>query len=289
MENLINKFLKYVEAREKYSNNTLVNYRIVYKQFMEFWEKDITKVSLIDIEDFIIYLKNKNPNIKKATINLKISALYSLFEYLRTREYINKNPTDGIERITPPQKEKVTLTRIEINRMIHYAHCKRDKAIIALFFAGGFRISELRNLNISDICELPQGINEEGKMIHIREAKNYKERFVFISQKYFKYVEEYLKERNDDISTLFISNRKKRIHVDTVRKMIEKLSKELNIDKKITPHVLRKSFATYLNDKGILLPLISENLGHSSTSTSQRFYVEDNKTQRGELTLKAFK
>ncbi|MFW6008266.1 MAG: tyrosine-type recombinase/integrase [archaeon] len=291
MQKLIKSFFEEAEILGKYSEHTIKNYKVTYNQFQKYLNS-INKSWLEvepkkDVMGFLSMLKEKNKGLSKATINAKLGALKSLYLYFEGEGYIDFDPTKGITRVAPDKKIKSRLTRREVNSLINHAHCKRDKAIIALLYASGLRISELTALNKDDIYEVSEEINVKGVEIQTY-GKGRKERRIFIPQRYIKYTFDYLAERKDNLDALFISNRGKRIHPDTIRKNIDKLLEEVNIDKNVTPHTFRRSYATYLLNKGVPMSLISENLGHSGEMVTHQSYADYTDKTRSEATAKAF-
>lgn len=275
---LINDFIKYTETFDKYSKNTLIAYKTTYRQFTDYLNKKLTEVKIEDIEGFIGYLKNKNGGeISKATINLKLGALSSLFQYLKNRENsVDSDPTEGIDRQTPPQEIKDVLSRREVNSMISKVFWVRDKAIISLLFVSGMRISELIKLNKQDVTDTYNDENNlKGVKIHIKDAKNYKDRLIYVSERYYQYTRKYLSSRDNEHSALFISKQDNRPTSNTIRNILTKAADKANIDKNVTPHALRRSCATYLYNIAHLTPNeIKEHLGHSSVETTLKNYIK---------------
>lgn len=287
--NYIEKFVESCKTFNRYSDDTLKNYQVAFRQFNKFINKSLKEITRSDIEGFINHLSEVNGGITINTINVKLSALDSLFEYLKEDNIINKNPTKNIKRGTPKKKEWSGLTENEIQTIINQADKIRDKAILSLLFASACRVSEFVNLNITDIYELPDNIEKEGIKLHIRNGKGNKERFVFIPQKYFKYTHEYIKSRTDDNNeALFLSNRNKRIHQDTVRYIISHNRKKAGIERKITPHTFRKSCLTHLINNGVDIVTVSKHAGHSDVAVTDRHYTKLADEIRANATLDAF-
>jgi|GEM_PF-3125195 integrase/recombinase XerD len=288
---LVDKFTRHVETFNKYSDNTLIAYETTYKQFNEYLDKQLTEVDIEDTERFIAYLKKNNGGkLSKSTINLKLGALRSLYQYLMARGYVDSDPTKGIDRQSPPKKIKDVLTRREINSMISKVLWIRDKSIISLLFASGMRISELIKLNKDDISDvLDKKDNLQGVKIHIKNAKNYKDRIIYVSERYYQYTRKYLMTRNNDYSALYISKQNNRPTSNTIRNVLTKAADKANIDKNVTPHCMRRSCATYLYNIAHLTPNeIKEQLGHSSVETTLQNYIKVYDDSNKDKVLDAF-
>lgn len=290
---LVKKFIKSCERQDRYSENTMKNYQVVYGQFTRFLDtidKQITDVTREEIECFIEYLREKNGGkITTNTVNLKLGALESLYDYLLDLDFVPKNPVTNIRRKVPDVENVVALTEKEVNKLINAAETERDKAILSLLFVSGCRISELVNINRDDIYELPPEISKkDGVQIHIRHSKNYQDRVIVVPRLYFRKVSIYLRDREDDLKPLFLSSRNKRIHPDTIRYIIEKAIKKAKIKKKVTPHTFRKTCLTYLINKGVDILTVSKHAGHSNVGITDTHYTKAALKMRAQKTLSAF-
>lgn len=288
---LIDKFINNANTFNEYSENTLIAYKTTYRQFVEYLDKELTDVNIEDVEGFIAHLKQNNGGeISKSTINLKLGALRSLYQYLKTRDYVDNDPTEGINRQTPPKEIKDVLRRREVNSMISKVLWVRDKAIISLLFVSGMRISELLKLDKTDVTDTYNDKNNlKGVKIHIRDAKNYKDRVIYVSERYYQYTRKYLESRDDDHSSLFISRQGNVPTSNTIRNILTKAANKANIDKNVTPHCMRRSCATYLYNIAHLTPNeIKEHLGHSSIETTLQNYIKVYDTSNKNKMLDAF-
>ncbi|MGM0410089.1 MAG: tyrosine-type recombinase/integrase [Bacillota bacterium] len=280
MEKYIKDFINDAKTFNLYSDNTIKSYSVAYKQFNRRFDFDISNITRQNIKNFI----NGLQPISQATLNLKISALSAFFDFLVEKGVIENNPTENIKLKAPKITENQPLTQKDIDLLIDKVNTRntiRDRAILALLFASGMRINELTNLNKENIK-----IENGNSIIKIKNAKNDKERIVFIPQKYYSYLDMYLSLRNDNKKAIFISERGSRINDDTIRKMIKNITKEF--DKNVTPHDFRKAYATFLLNKDIPMSIISDNLGHSDSRVTEKIYAKYSKSNRAEKTLGAF-
>ena len=285
MGNVIQKFFNYCQTYDKYTDNTLRAYKMVYRQIQEITGKDILDISNEDIEYFIQRLREINNGISINTINLKINALSTLFEFLLSRDYIDKNPTEHIELATPEQREIIILTKDEIDDIINACTKIRNKAIIGFMFATAVRISELSNINKEDIYPLE---DSEGFGVHIVQGKGRKDRQVFISGIYLDYLLQYLDTREDNNSALFISEQNNRLHPNSIRYLLKSRAKKAGIDKKVTPHTIRRSGISYLLSVGVDIYTVSQVAGHSSVETTDRFYSKISNKEKAKRVMGFF-
>ncbi|MFW6281670.1 MAG: tyrosine-type recombinase/integrase [bacterium] len=285
----IKQFNDTARSFNRYSEKTLDNYNVTYRQFQEYLDKDLIDVNRMDLESFINYLREKNGGkLSNSTINTKLSALDTLYQYLFKNDIIENNPVKKIERAKIEDKQLTVLDKTDIDKMINNCDNKRDKAIIAFMFTTGCRISEVVNADKTDIYQLPPSVDAEGMRFHVRSGKGSKDRMVFIPMNYFRYIHNYLEEREDDIPALFISNRQQRIHKDTISYTLNKSKKKSDIRRPITPHTLRRTSATYLINNDVDILAVSKQLGHSDVSTTDRGYVKYADKKRAENTLSAW-
>lgn len=272
----IDLFLKYCSDEKAYSENTIIAYNHTLLDFIDYFENDygfipeITKLKANDIRPFLGYLDDKG--FKKNSLRLKLSAIKSLFKFLRKKGYLEINPTTSI---SSPKKEKKLpsfLTKNEINNLILGFEEKendefdtRDKALIELIYSGGFRISEVLNLKVNEV----NFTNNTLKVL----GKGKKERIVPIGQSAQIAIKEYLKVRgliaNTGETSLFVNTKGKALSANSAYFIINRKMKGVTETKQKSPHTLRHSFATHLLDNGADINSVSEMLGHSSLSTTQ--------------------
>jgi len=207
-----------------------------------------------------------------ATILRKLSSLRSYYKYLLTQRLIKKDPTTNLQ---PPKNERKipsALTFYEATRLLSQPRGKdfkslRDKAMLELLYATGIRVSELIALNLEDINI------KIGWLKCIGQAS--RERIIPISSAAIHHLENYLKEaRNKQVQdksemALFVNVHGKRMTRQGFWKIIKQYKESANIDKEITPHTLRHSFAVHLMESGADIRSVQEMLGHSDLSTTQ--------------------
>jgi site-specific recombinase XerD len=168
---------------------------------------------------------------------------------------------------TPP---RTFLEPFEIELLIAAATNPRDKAIIACTFLSGCRISEILNLDRTDFSKY---IDNEGRQAVMVRGKNGKYRDVLFNETARMYLENYFETRHDSYRELFISGQNRRITVSRVEQIIHECSRRAGLEKRVTPHILRHSFATDLLNNEASLYEVSKSMGHANISTTANIYA----------------
>lgn len=280
LDNLIEKFHYYLLLERKISKISSEFYLSDTKEFLSWLKKDLSDISEEDIKKFIRHLATKKRN--STTIARKISSLRSFFYFLNKEGMISKNLIEDID--TPKIKRKLpqVLTISEVEKLLNSLETKKDKetirarAMFELLYATGMRVSELLNLKINDL-------NLEEGFVRII-GKREKERIVPIGEPAVLAIKEYLNLvrpfllNKKDISNpyLFLNQRGKKLSRMGFWKILRKYVKLAGIEKKITPHTFRHTFATHLLEGGANLRIVQELLGHANISTTQ-IYTKLNK------------
>ncbi|HKL23427.1 MAG TPA: site-specific tyrosine recombinase/integron integrase [Candidatus Nanoarchaeia archaeon] len=260
----LNQFVQYLEVERNYSNNTIKSYKNDLKEFFDYSEKNLKDLKNRDIRLFIEYLYDIDR--KRTTINRKISVLRTYFKFLRREELLDENPMEEILSAKNNKKLPDFLTINEINDLINSIGEEnlldlRNKTILELLYATGLRVEELVNLKKNDI-------NFGNKYLKVK-GKGNKERSVPITDIALKKLNKYLKRRKYENERIFLSKNGNPLSQRDIRRILKKLIKKMALDKNITPHTIRHSFATHLLERGADLRLVQELLGHSSISTTQ--------------------
>ncbi len=266
----LDSYIDFLTYQKSYSEETIKSYYEDLTEFITFSEEEginLLKVKNEDIRKFLIKLDDKNN--KASTISRKISSLKGFYKYLLNREHIKKNP---FSLIKSPKKEK-RLPRFfyynEIEELfssvdISTSLGKRNLAILEVLYATGVRVSELVNIKVLDINE------DEIKVL----GKGNKERIVRLGEYARDSIDSYLNNGYDSLNTtnseyLFINKNGKKLTTRGVRYILDQLINNTTLNKKISPHMLRHSFATHLLNEGCDILSVQELLGHESlTATS---------------------
>ena len=271
----ISDYLTYLEMERGLSKNTILAYQSDLADFFEF----LGEVNLEDIKrkDFSLFTKHlARNNLTPSTITRKIASLKGFFKYLSFKRIIKTNPSNALNSPKLPKKLPKVLTVTEVDKILQENLSDRDYAIIELLYSAGVRVSELTELELKNI-DLAQ------KTVKIF-GKGSKERIVPIGQRCCDCIRKYLKKRElialkyNSKPFLFLEEDGKKITRQKVYKIIHALGN--GIDKNISPHTLRHSFATHLLERGADLRVVQELLGHSSIVTTQLYTHISKKTLR---------
>ena len=280
----LEKFIYYEEVILGKSYNTIKSYKKDILQFIEYIDKnegikDFDEVEIITFRSFIAYLNsdsNENDeksssSVGKRSINRKISALRTFFKYLNEQEIVKNNK---VGYISMPKFEKglpTVLNKDDIDKIRAVINTDKitgvsHRLIVELLYSSGIRASELIDMS-------EHMINMSEREIRVI-GKGNKERITFFSQNAEKWLKHYidLKKRdykNYDSSVIFVNSRGEKLNSRSLRRLITDYAKKADINKEVTPHVFRHSFATTLLNKGVDIRYLQELLGHSSISTTQ--------------------
>ncbi|WP_051178571.1 tyrosine recombinase XerC [Thermodesulfovibrio thiophilus] len=273
IKSYINDFLNYISLQKGDSPHTLRAYRSDLEEFFNFVKVEPEKVEPILIRGFLSeqLLKGKT----KTTVARKLSTLRSFFLYLYSEGIIDINPARVVSSVKIKRALPKFLTVDDAFRLVESPSedkfsAYRDRAILEILYGSGIRVSELCGLNLDDL-----DLKEE--LIKVR-GKGNKERIVPIGNKAKEILKKYLAIRQIlrikkklvvDETPLFINNRGNRLSTRHVRRIIDKHARAIGLIEKISPHVLRHTFASHLLMEGADLRVIQELLGHSSLSTTQ--------------------
>ena len=266
----ISQYLEYLEIERGLAENTILAYRSDLYSLNEFFiENNILEITEITRIKLNLYIKNLyDKKYTPRSIAREIATIKGFFKWLDINEMIGHNPSLAIEQPKLPKRLPKVLTMKEINSLLEKDMTKLDKAILELLYAGGLRVSELTNIQV-------QNIDLNAKFLRCI-GKGSKERIVPIGKKACNAVSNYIKERNYIIQKYnlktkfcFIKENGKKITRQDVYLFINNLGKNLNKD--ISPHTIRHSFATHLLENGADLRVVQELLGHSDVSTTQLY------------------
>lgn len=301
---LIQDFLQYCEVDKNLSQGTVKMYHFYLREFYV-WLTDVQNSDVVSykmvtqdaVRDFRVYLNRKETyfhkgsnTLKRNTQNRYLTALRSFLRYLIVdRGFEDALPPDKVLLGKPDPRVPKFLTLDQIEDLLKQQDLSkksgiRDKAILELLFSTGMRISELTNLNKSDMTS---------QILDRREftivGKGNKVRTVYLSKEAVVWLKKYLATRKDDFKPLFVRYSGKamdpedvdgeslRLTPRSVQRMVKKYARMAGISIDVTPHVLRHSFATDLLMAGADLRSVQELLGHSDVSTTQIYTHVTNK------------
>jgi site-specific recombinase XerD len=272
------EFLEYIEIERGRAVKTVENYDHYLTRFFDWGDiREAADITESKVREFRMWL-NRQPgtnkdSMKRRTQNYYLIALRAYLKYLRKRDIHSLSP-EKIELAKVPERHLDLMSSTELDRLLKATdgddeRSMRDKAILELLFSTGLRVSEL--------CSLDSDLDLSRDDFSVR-GKGDKVRVVFLSGAAKDAVRAYLKVRTDMEPALFVSaartkETKKRIPTRLTPRSIELLIKtyaaKAGITKKVTPHVMRHSFATDLLNNGADIRSVQALLGHASISTTQ--------------------
>jgi len=273
MEDLVLKFLTFLEKDKRLSLNTLQSYRRDIEQYITYLSEmkihNIANTNKTTVIAYLLHLQKKGR--ATSTISRNLASIRSFYQYLTKNGIISSDPTEELESPKVEKKLPQILSTKEVELLLEQPKCDdlkgyRDKAMLELLYATGIRVSELICLNVSDV-------NIE--MGFIKCNKGTRERMIPIGSVSIQALNEYLtKSRNlliqkSDEKALFVNVNGKRLTRQGFWKIIKQYKNQAKINKDITPHTLRHSFAAHLLENGADLRSIQEMLGHSDISSTQ--------------------
>jgi len=269
----LEKFKNYLANEKKASNNTLSSYLRDIRQFGSYLsahtEETFDSATEADLANYVAWLRSAGKSV--ATVSRSIASLKSFYGYLLTQDLVETNPAMKLVPDKSEHKLPQILTSKEVELLLEQPECVdmkgyRDRAMLELLYATGIRVSELISMDASDV-NLSAGI--------VRCRSREKERAIPLYPAAIKALTEYIEFiRPQMISTpdepsLFVNVSGERMSRQGFWKLIRHYQAKAKIEKTITPHTLRHSFAAHLLENGADLHSIQEMLGHADISSTQ--------------------
>jgi integrase/recombinase XerC len=274
MQNFFNKYISYLQAERNASPYTVRNYTTDLMDFFRFLrEREIVSLNEVDrhvVRGYLSWLLERG--IAKASIARKASAIRSFYRYLVSEGMLPENPLDGV---SSPKLDKrlpsfltVDETRLLLESLdLTMAEGKRDLAFLELLYASGLRVSELVQLDLTQVDLASREVRVWGK--------GAKERQVLMGRPAAQALEVYLSEGRPELlgnkksKALFLSRYGRRLTTRRVQQLLDSYAARAGIGKKVHPHMLRHTFATHLLDGGADLRVVQELLGHARLSSTE--------------------
>ena len=271
----VEDYLRYSQVERGLSNNTITAYRQDLTSFICFLQKEnLTSwpTQAVDIDAFLAEQRDQ----KKATSSISrlITSLRKFYQWLVRQNIQKLNPMLEIDSPKKHRTLPVALTVNEVNNLLEQPDTKkklglRDRALLETLYATGIRVSELINLKFTDL-------HEELKLVKIF-GKGSKERLIPISEVALSWIDSYKEKVRDPLilkigkntDFVFLNSRGSSLTRQAVWQIIKHYCKMAGIQKNVTPHTLRHTFATHLLENGADLRVVQEILGHSDISTTQ--------------------
>lgn len=282
-QSYIKEYQNYLRLERGLSKNTIENYTFDVEKLVLFLSQKEIKVSPIHISEETLqqFIYEMASQVNPRSQSRLISGLKSFFNYLIFEDYRKDTPLELIEVPKTGRKLPDTLSTDEIDELIaaidlSASEGERNKAMLETLYSCGLRVSELVSLKISDL------FFEEG-FIKIT-GKGNKQRFVPVGKTTIKYITQYVNQmrvhypiQKNFEDTLFLNRRGRQLTRAMVFTIIKNLAIKINLNKTISPHTFRHSFATHLLENGADLRSIQLMLGHESITTTEVYMHLDRK------------
>tara|TARA_B100000780_G_scaffold245173_1_gene189105 strand:+ start:2431 stop:3324 length:894 start_codon:yes stop_codon:yes gene_type:complete len=287
-DNLINEFKYYLKVERSLSNNTIEAYVRDVNKLSQFSTADNIKLKNVSRQIIQLFIADLNKQSISARSQARIiSSIKSFFKYLIMEDYIENDPSKLIQNPKIGLKLPDVLTINEIDSIISLIDLsskqgERNRTIIETLYSCGLRVSELINLKISDVKFIEKYIKVTGK--------GNKERLAPIGSKCLKYLSIYINEVRIHINIkkghqdiIFLNNRGSKLSREMIFTIVKALVKKSTINKNVSPHTFRHSFATHLIEGGADLRAVQEMLGHESITTTEIYTHLDKDYLRSNL------
>ncbi len=268
--NELNEFINYLRIEKRLSENTINSYNLDILKFYSFNKNKITNLNEEDISKYITYL---NKNKEATSINRNITSLKQFFKFLVKENIYQNNIIKNFHSLKTPRKLPKFLTVEEINKLLDFElktnYDYRNKAMLELMYASGLRVNEILSLELNSV--------DMNNCIVRTYTKGRKERIVPIGELALKYLSIYINEHRSSLlnkkskltNILFLNNHGKIITRSGFNKILRNIKTIQGIDKYLSPHVLRHSFATHLIENGADIRTVQELLGHENIETTE--------------------
>lgn len=264
----------YLEALkvEGRSEKTIKMYRYIIKRFMKFIKVPVFQVSVFDIRKYLSMEKERG--ISSGTLDWYRQIFRTYFGWMYKEGIIKKNPVFSIGVIKSKKKVRDIFSSVDMELMKNACKQVRDVAIITFLNSTGCRVSEMVNLNITDV----NTDTLECKVL----GKGNKERIVYMDPVAAMFLSKYLSERNDDNEALFTNRYKNRFQDNGIRKMLKEIERISGVSN-VHPHKFRRTLATNLIRKGMSIEKVKTILGHDKIETTMEYIVLDNNDIKNEF------
>lgn len=270
MKIIIDEFIEGLREK-KATENTLASYERDVTKFSDYFEKKGKQVFSLnndDMNEYVEYLRENNKS--NSTISRNIASIKAFYKYLLSKGLSENNIAVSVESPKVDRKEPIVLTSNEIEKLISQPDVKelkgqRDKIMLQILYATGIRVTELISLRLEDV-------NLNGGYIKVKKKSS--ERHIPLGNLALKGLKEYIDKvrplliKTEDEKTLFINTNGKKMTRQGYWKILKQYKDAANIDKDITPHTIRHSFAVHMLQNGAEIKTVQELLGHTDVAST---------------------
>ena len=270
MELIIQDFIEYLKSRQV-SKNTLVSYERDIDQLVSHLEqidKKMIDATSEDLQNYVVYMQTIGKS--NATISRSVASIKAFYKYLVKNKIIEENIAEELVAPKVEKKELTILTPKEVECLLEQPSSsdlkgQRDKAMLEVLYATGIRVTELISIKVSDV-NLHSG--------YIKVKKKNKERTIPIGNVALKCLSEYIENvrplliKTEEEETLFINANGQKMTRQGFWKILKQYKEQAKIEKDLTPHTIRHSFAVHLLQNGAEVKMVQEILGHTDVAST---------------------
>lgn len=258
-DELIERFIRHKKL-VGLKDTSLTGYVNEVKALQKYIDKGFCDITTADIKDYLATVVAER-HIAGTTLQTKIRYISSFFDFLANEEYIERNPTDKIERVMVEKKIKRAFSESDIEALREACNNKRDRAFIEFLYSTGTRVSEALSLDVKDV-----NFSESEVIVF---GKGHKERVVYLSDTANKYLQEYLEDRyaqpEEPLFTHQVNHQ--RMTSRGAQLLLKEVGDRAGVEN-VHPHRFRRTMATHLLDRGMPIEQIKEVLGHERLDTT---------------------
>jgi len=292
MKQEIQAFIDYIHNVKKSSHNTEASYKRDLIKMAEFFEgqgiTDVRRINSTNVNSYVLYLEKNN--MSSSTISRSIASMRAFFHFELSEGKIDREPTELVKTPKTRKKAPSVLTVDEVERFLKVINGKdeksiRDKAMLELLYASGMRVSEIISLKLSDV-------NMQLGYIVCRSETTGRERVIPFGNTTKQCLNKYLKSErskivsDQDTEWLFVNCFGRKLSRQGYWKVLKGYAEKANINKEVTPHTLRHSFAAHMVQNGADLKSVQEMMGHADISSTQ-IYAQLTNSRLREVYAKA--
>lgn len=267
IKHAIDIYMKYL-SQKGMSKETARGYRIDIEQFARYMAQKengpvlVNRIAQVEVEDFIQEARVEHKWAAK-TVNRKINSLASFFKYLYKHKEVDENIMENVERVKVPHKERTFLSTDEVMLILKHINHPTVKSFLYTMANTGLRITECIHLRLQDV-------DFEKRIIHVINGKGGKDRNIPISESLYKHLQKYLKDVRPEVDSLYFFALQKTgtISRQLINNTLKEACEKAGIQKTVTSHAFRHSFASALVKNDVHVAVIQHLLGHADLRTT---------------------